>query len=350
MRPKPQRSAKKRQPNPRRLTEEERKAVMEVVHSELYMDQPPTEIYADLLEQGKYLASVRTMYRVLAEAKENKERRNQRKPRSYAAPCLTATAPNQVWTWDITKLATFVAGIFLNLYVVLDLFSRYVVGWMLAERENSALAKQLFAEAISRYGIEPGRLVVHNDRGAPMTSIGFAELLGELGVDRSLSRPRVSNDNPFSESGFKTLKYQPDYPGRFVGTRDCRPWMHDFFHWYNNEHHHLGLKTFTPATVYFGKVENVAATRQSALNAAFRAHPERFINGPPTVHRPPTEVSINPATADQPVVTVKDILRAPDGSELLTSMSRPAKPTPAIIDLPGAAERIDTTTTTMLPS
>jgi transposase InsO family protein len=197
------------------LSEPEREAILEVLHSERFVDQPPAEVYATLLEEGVFLASPRTMYRVLAAAKETKERRPQRAPRSFATPRLAASAPNQVWTWDISKLPTFTAGVFLNLYVVLDLWSRYVVAWMIAERENSALAKQLFAEAISRSGIEPDQLIVHMDRGAPMTSIGFAELLSVLGVERSHSRPRVSNDNAFSESQFKTLKYQPDYPGAF---------------------------------------------------------------------------------------------------------------------------------------
>jgi len=175
-----------------------------------------------LLDEGRYLCSPRTMYRLLRERGQLRDRRDHRERAKHAIPRLEATSPNQVWTWDISKLATHTRGVFLSLYVVLDLFSRYVVGWMVAEHENSALAKQLFAEAISRYGIEPGKLLVHQDRGAPMTAHGFAELLAALGVDRSYSRPRVSNDNPFSESQFHTLKYQPDYPGRFQGPRHGR--------------------------------------------------------------------------------------------------------------------------------
>ena len=217
-RPKPARALRPRPSPARRLSDPERAAILEVLHSERFLDQPPAEVYATLLEEGVFLASPRTMYRVLAAAKETKERRAQRAPRSFPTPRVAASAPNQVWTWDISKLPTFTAGVFLSLYVILDLWSRYVVAWMIAERENSALAKQLFAEAISRSGIQPDKLLVHMDRGAPMTSHGFAELLSVLGVERSYSRPRVSNDNPFSESQFKTLKYQPDYPGAFEGT------------------------------------------------------------------------------------------------------------------------------------
>jgi hypothetical protein len=186
------------------------------------------------------------MYRILAERSELRERRDHQARVQHAVPRLVATAPNEVWTWDISKLATFTSGVFLNLYVILDLFSRHVVAWMVAERENSALAKQLFAEAISRYGIEPGSLLVHQDRGAPMTAHGFAELLSTLGVDRSYSRPRVSNDNPHQESLFHTVKYQPDYPGRFRGARPARHWCHDFFGWYNDDHHHDGSTSSRP--------------------------------------------------------------------------------------------------------
>jgi len=198
-----------------------------------------------------------------------------------------------VWTWDITKLATVQRGVFLMAYVIIDLFSRYVVGWMLATKECKHLAAQLFAETIARHGVEPG-LLVHADRGSAMKSDTLAQLLASLGASRSFSRPRVSNDNPFSEAQFKTLKYQPDYPGRFDGELHARGYLQDFFGWHNNEHHHSGLALFTPSDVFHGRVEEVRAVRQAALDDAYRAHPERFPNGPPRVPLPPAAVHINP--------------------------------------------------------
>jgi putative transposase len=333
-RPKPARILRPRPSPARRLSELEREAILEVLHSERFVDQPPAEVYATLLEEGVFLASPRTMYRVLAAAKETKERRAQRAPRSFATPRLAASAPNQVWTWDISKLPTFTAGVFLNLYVVLDLWSRYVVAWMIAERENSALAKQLFAEAISRSGIEPDQLIVHMDRGAPMTSIGFAELLSVLGVERSHSRPRVSNDNAFSESQFKTLKYQPDYPGAFEGPRDARLWGRDYFDWYNTAHHHHGLALYTPTTLYFGRLEEAIAQRQRVLDAAYAHHPERFIRGRPIAKRPPHTVSINPVSPDARSFTATQLL---DAEHLLDRMPADRLPDPPMIFVPSGA-------------
>ena len=286
-----------RAPSPRRLVDVERQRIMDALHEPEFADQPPTEVYATLLGRGVYLGSIRTMYRVLAEAGETKERRNQRAPHVYAKPSLSATAPNQVWTWDITKLATTERGVFLMAYVIIDLFSRYVVGWMLAKRECKHLAAQLFAETIARHGIEPG-LTVHADRGSAMKSDTLAQLFASLGASRSFSRPRVSDDNPFSEAQFKTLKYQPDYPGRFHSELHGRAYLQDFFGWHNQQHHHAGLALFTPADVFHGRVAVVAATRQSALDVAYRAHPERFPNGPPRVPMPPAEVHINPIAGD----------------------------------------------------
>jgi putative transposase len=280
-------------PSPRRLDDAERQHILDTLHRAEFADQPPTEVYATLLGRGEYLASIRTMYRVLAEAGETKERRNQRAPQQHVMPSLTATAPNQVWTWDITKLATEQKGVFLMAYVIIDLFSRFVVGWMLAAKECKHLAAQLFAETIARHGVVPG-LQVHSDRGSTMKSDTLAQLLDTLGVSRSFSRPRVSNDNPFSEAGFKTMKYQPDYPGRFAGDLHGRAWLGDFFAWSNDDHHHAGLALFTPADVFYGRVGAVAAIRQAALDAAYAAHPERFPNGPPRVRRPPEAVHINP--------------------------------------------------------
>lgn len=286
-----------RAPSPRRLAQVERQLLLDTLHLPEFADQPPTEVYAALLERGIYIASIRTMYRVLAEVGETRERRNQRPAQSHPKPSLTATAPNQVWTWDITKLATLQKGVFLMAYVIIDLFSRYVVGWMVASKECQHLAAQLFAETIARHGIEPG-LQVHADRGSAMKSDTLAQLLASLGATRSFSRPRVSDDNAFSEAQFKTLKYQPDYPGRFTCELHGRAWLQEFFGWHNDEHHHTGLALFTPSDVFHGRVEAVRVARQTALDAAYAAHPERFPNGPPCAALPPSEVHINPITAE----------------------------------------------------
>jgi transposase InsO family protein len=254
------------------------------------------EVFAALLSRGVYLASIRTFYRVLAELGESKERRNQRLPHPYVKPSLTATASNQVWTWDITKLATVQRGVFLHAYVIIDLFSRYVVGWMVAAKECQHLAAQLFADAVARHSVEPG-LTVHSDRGAAMKSDTLAQLLATLGANQSFSRPHVSDDNPFSEAQFKTLKYQPDYPGLFTGMLHARAWLEPFFGWHNDEHHHSGLALFTPAEVFFGRVTAVHAVRQDTLNAQYALHPGRFPNGPPIAALPPAEVHINPLEA-----------------------------------------------------
>jgi transposase InsO family protein len=278
------------------LSAEERQEVLDVMHSEEFKDQPPHEVFAALLSRGIYLCSIRTIYRVLAEHNESHERRNQRLPHTYVKPSLTATAPNQVWTWDITKLATLQKGIFLHAYVIIDLYSRFVVGWMVAVKECQHLATQLFAESVARHQVKPG-FTVHSDRGSAMKSDTLAQLLATLGADQSFSRPHVSDDNPFSEAQFKTLKYQPDYPGRFVGIEDGRRWLAAFFGWHNDQHHHSGLALFTPADVFLLRVPAVAAVRQRALDLAYAAHPERFPNGAPRVALPPAEVHINPLEA-----------------------------------------------------
>jgi transposase InsO family protein len=291
-------SVPERRPSPRRLGDLERQAVLDMLHSDEFVDQPPPEVYATLLSRGVYLASIRTMYRVLAASGESAERRAQRGPMRHAKPTLSATAPNQVWTWDITKLRGPLHGVFYCLYAVLDLFSRMTVGWLLAERESTELAKQLFAETIARHGVEPGALTVHADRGSAMRSEGLAQLLGSLGVTRSFSRPHVSDDNAFSESQFKTLKYQPDYPERFGSLAHARAWTQEFFDWYNDHHQHSGLALFTPSDVFYGRVDDIAARRQVALDTAYASHPERFPNGPPIARRPPTSVAINPLSVD----------------------------------------------------
>ena len=315
-----------RAPSPRRVSDEERAALLDKFHSAEFVDQSVMEVYATLLSRGEYLASMRTMYRVLAALGETRERRNQRLPQAHVKPSLTATAPNQVWTWDITRLATRRIGVFLQLYVIIDLFSRYVVGWMLAAKECKHLAAQLFAETIARHGVEPG-LTVHADRGSAMRSDTLAQLLATLGVQRSFSRPHVSDDNAFSEAQFKTLKYQPDYPGKFEGELHARGWLEPFFGWHNDEHHHSGLALFTPAEVFFGRVEQVRAKRQAALDAAYAAHPERFPRGAPRVRLPPSEVCINPLASntlpvDEPPVLIE--LGRGDGRSPPTSVASTA--------------------------
>jgi putative transposase len=308
--------------SPRRLGEAERQEILDTLHLEEFADQPPTEVYATLLGRGQYIGSIRTMYRVLAEAGETRERRNQRTPHQHAMPSLTATAPNQVWTWDITKLATTQKGVFLMAYVIIDLFSRFVVGWMVATKECKHLAAQLFAETIARHGIEPG-LNVHADRGSAMKSDTLAQLLDSLGASRSFSRPRVSNDNAYSEAQFKTLKYQPDYPGRFGSALHGRAWLGEFFAWHNDHHHHTGLALFTPADVFYGRVAAVAAIRQATLDAAYLAHPERFPNGRPRVPLPPSAVYINPITTESVEVSPGDNHLPSPKPQSVTSGSAP---------------------------
>jgi putative transposase len=315
--------------SPRRLSEVECTAILTALHSDEFADQPPTEVYGKLLSRGVYLASIRTIYRILAASGENLERRAQRSPMVHAKPTLEATGPNQVWTWDITKLRGPVRGVFYCLYAVLDLYSRMTVGWLLAERESADLAGRLFAEIVAREGVEPGSLVVHADRGSAMRSDGLAQLFASLGVERSFSRPRVSDDNAFSESQFKTLKYQPDYPGRFGSFEHGRGWCQEFFAWYNDEHHHSGLALFTPADVYYGRVDAVVTRRQVALDSAYTAHPERFPNGPPLAQRPPTSVAINPLSVTD------DLTMSPTPNPEVTVLS-PGEP---LAQFPLAAPR-----------
>ena len=284
-------------PSARRIPDTERQVILDTLHKPEFADQPPAEVYGALLSLGVHLASIRTMYRLLAEAGENTTRRNQRAPQTHAIPTVTATAPNQVWTWDITKLATEQKGVFLMAYVIIDLFSRFVVGWMVATKECKHLAAQLFAETIARHGVEPG-LQVHSDRGSTMKSDTLAQLLDSLGASRSFSRPRVSNDNPQSEAHFKTMKYQPDYPGRFAKQEHARAWLSDFFAWHNDDHHHSSLALFTPADVVHERIPAVMAIRQTALDRAYDTHPQRFPNGAPIVQLPPKVVTINPIVTE----------------------------------------------------
>ncbi len=295
----PSKRSRKNSVQPRALSEKERARVMDTLHAEPYCDQAPAEVYQRLLEKNEYLCSVSTMHRLLRKRGENGERRAQRPAQHHAIPRLLAGSPNEVWTWDITKLPLIQGRIYLSLYVVLDLYSRFVVAWMISKKENSALSRQLINEATTRYGIVEGQLTLHQDRGSPMTAHGYLENMKELDITCSHSRPRVSNDNPFSESQFKTQKYQPDYPGRFNNIAQARQWCEDYFHWYNVKHHHSGLGGFTPEQVFTGQHHEVAKQKQGVLDKRFKLTPERFVKGRPCIKLPPTFVAINPIAIDE---------------------------------------------------
>ena len=277
----------------RALSPLEQQRVLSHLHEDRFVDRSPAAIYAALLEEGVYLCSQRTMYRILSEAGEVKERRAQcRRPRR-SPPELVATAANQVWTWDITKLKGPKKWTRFNLYVVLDMFSRYVVAWMVAKRETAALAKRLIREACLKENIDPGQLTLHQDRGSPMTAKTFSQLLVDLDILASYSRPRVSDDNPYSESHFKTVKYAPSYPGHFDSVDDARAYFGPFFRRYNAEHRHSGLGLMTPESVHTGRAPALQVERQRVLDLAHQLHPKRFVRGRPTPPSLPTEVWIN---------------------------------------------------------
>jgi putative transposase len=278
----------------RALPVAEQARVLAVLNSERFRDQSPYEVYATLLDEGIYYCSISTMYRLLRQHDEVCERRNQRQPSAYTKPELLATAPKQLWCWDITKLRGPTAWLYYYLYVLLDVFSRYVVGWLLADHESAELAQTLLAESYAKQGIEPGQLTVHSDRGPAMRAKTVAQLLIDLGVSQSHSRPYTADDNPFSESQFKTMKYRPDYPDRFASQEDALLWARTFFPWYNDEHHHTALGLMTPATVHYGQAAPVIAQRQTVLLAAYQQHPERFVHGPPKPPQLPDAVWINP--------------------------------------------------------
>jgi len=280
--------------SPRALGAEERQAVLVALHSERFVDQSPAAVYAALLDEGTYLCSERTMYRLLEGAGEVRERRDQLRHPVYAKPELLASRPNEVWSWDITKLLGPAKWTYFYLYVLLDIYSRYVVGWMVAHRESATLAKKLIKASATKQAIGPGQLTVHADRGSSMTSKPVALLLADLGVTKTHSRPSVSNDNPFSEAQFKTLKYRPAFPDRFGSLEDARAFCVGFFDWYNNRHYHSGLALLTPATVHHGDTARVLERRGEILAAAYAAHPERFVRHAPRPAEPPTAVWINP--------------------------------------------------------
>jgi putative transposase len=278
---------------PRALSVAEREQVLGALHAPRFIDLAPAEVFATLLDEGRYLCSERTMYRVLSANQEVRERRDQLRHANHPRPELLATKPNELWSWDITKLLGPTKWTYFYLYVILDVFSRYVVGWMVATEESAALAKKLIAETCDRQGIAPGQLGLHADRGSAMTSKSFALLLSDLGVTKTHSRPYVSNDNPFSEAAFKTLKYRPGFPDRFGCEQDASSHSNGFFDWYNHEHRHASLGLCTPYEVHYGLAAKTLARRAAVLDAAFLAHPERFPKGRPVPLKLPTEVWIN---------------------------------------------------------
>jgi putative transposase len=285
----------KSRPKPERaLTDGERQKVLDELHCDRFVDKSPGEVWATLLDEGVYLCSERTMYRILADNEEVKERRNQLKHPEYTKPELLAEGPNEVWSWDITKLRGPVKWTYFYLYVILDIFSRYVVGWMVASRETAGLAQKLIRESCKKQAIDPGQLSIHADRGSPMIAKTTAQLFVTLGINKSHNRPHVSDDNPYSESQFKTLKYRPGFPDRFGSLQDSVAFCRSFFRWYNTEHRHSGIGMLTPEVVHYGLAKDVIESRKKVLEVAFDAHPERFVKGVPLPPALPEAAWINP--------------------------------------------------------
>jgi len=279
--------------SPRALSAEERQDVLDLLHEPRFVDAAPAEVWATLLDEGRYLCSERTMYRILAANQEVRERRNQLRHPSYAAPELSATRPNELWSWDITKLKGPAKWVYYYLYVILDVFSRYVVGWMVAERESATLAERLIEQTCEREGIAPGQLTLHADRGPSMRAKDLALKLADLGITKTHSRPYTATDNPFSESQFKTMKYRPEFPDRFGCLQHARGFCGPFFGWYNTAHRHSGLAMLTPHDVHYGQAEQRLVERATVLAQAYAAHPERFPHGLPTPQTLPHAVWIN---------------------------------------------------------
>ncbi len=304
--------------SPRALTSLERQAVLAVLHAPAFVDVAPAEVYATLLDDQRYLCSERTMYRILAAHQEVRERRNQLRHPSYAAPELLATAPKQLWSWDITKLKGPAKWVHYSLYVILDVFSRYVVGWMVAPRESATLAERLIAASCARQEIAPGQLTLHADRGSSMRSKTVALLLADLGVTKTHSRPYTSTDNPYSEALFKTAKYRPEIPERFGSLEHARQVFGPLFAWYNTEHRHSGLAMLTPQDVHDGLAAERLAQRAAVLAAAYAAHPERFPRGRPSPSRLPAAVWIN-----QPAGCACADATAPPGSPRTADLQTP---------------------------
>ncbi len=321
-----------RRASPRALSLIERQTVLDTLHAPRFVDMAPAAVYATLLDEGTYLCSERTMYRLLAANHEVRERRAQLRHPPYAKPELLATAPNQLWSWDITKLLGPAKWTYFYLYVILDVFSRYVVGWMVAEGESAVLAETLIAATCRRQNIAPGQLTLHADRGTSMRSKPVALLLADLGVTKTHSRPHVSDDNPFSEAQFKTLKYRPDFPDRFGCREDARRHCAPFFAWYNTVHRHSGIGLHTPHDVHYGLAASRRAERTVVLTAAHAAHPERFVRGAPLPPALPSAVWINPPSSSPlPEISRRGPLSAGAGNGLPLSISNSVDRVPVAV-------------------
>lgn len=297
--PPPQRVRRDPRPQPRALSAVERDSVRALLNSADFVDAAPATVYHTLLDEGVYLCSVSSMYRILREHGEVRERRRQAVHPARVKPELVATQPNQVWSWDITKLHGPAKWTYYYLYVIIDIYSRYVVGWLSADAESKTLAEKLLADTIAKQGVDRGQLTIHADNGSSMASKPVAFLLADLGVTKTHSRPYTSTDNPYSEAQFKTLKYRPDFPDRFASILDSRSWGRGFFSWYNHDHRHSGIGLMTPAMVHYGRAEQVRDKRASILTAAYAAHPERFVHGPPRPPALPEAVWINKPTIQE---------------------------------------------------
>lgn len=278
---------------PNALSADERASILDACRAARFVDASPMQIYFTLLDEGTYLGSWRSYYRVLAGHGEIRERRDQLRHPNHPIPRLKATGPNEVWTWDVTKLLGPAKWNYYYLYVLLDLYSRYAVGFTVASADTAAIARWLISETLDKYGVDPRSLTIHSDRGASQTAKPVAHLMADLGITKSLSRPRVSNDNPFSEAHFKTLKYRPAFPDRFQTKEHAGEFCRSFMRWYNQDHRHSGIGYMTPADVYFGRTDQIHTVRAAALNAAFASHPERFVRKPPEPPVLPEVVWIN---------------------------------------------------------
>jgi putative transposase len=300
------------------LSQVERNIVLDHLNSTRFGDKSPAQVYAALLDEGIYLCSISTMYRILRENDQVRERRNILRRPEYKKPELLATEPNQVWSWDITKLKGPAKWNYFYLYVIIDIYSRYVVGWTVALRESAELAKELIKQTYERQNIQRDQLFIHADRGSAMTSKGVALLMTNLGITKSLNRPHVSNDNPYSESHFKTLKYQPKFPARFGSQQDAQEYCREFFDWYNNEHYHSSIALMTPSVVHYGAAGECTMRRNDVLLKKYDSHPERFVSGPPKVSELPAEVWIN-----KPVKT--------DNNDTICSITIIGEPKPTVL-------------------
>lgn len=307
IKPNKERLAHPKRVSHRKLSDTEENTILELLNSSRFCDMAPAEIYATLLDEGRYYCSIRTMYRILSRHGQCIQRR-QKVPGNYSKPELLATKPNEIWSWDITKLKGPAKWQYFLLYNIIDIYSRYIVGWLIADRESDELARELIAETILRQEIIPGTLTLHADRGSSMKSNTVSQLLSDLGVRKTHSRPHVSNDNPFSESNFKTLKYRPDFPERFGSIQDARAHCKRFVSWYNSQHYHSGIAMFTPEQVHYREWKKLYDKRLNVLQNAKSENPNRFVNGIPKLQTVPESVWINKPEPQKTEVTKKKCL------------------------------------------